>query len=279
MQTSPVKPSQEPERVVRIPEARPPRNVPPAVTGIVAAALVALVLGTILGYAWGHRGIRDRDAEVAAAVPAARRAQTSAAQSAARADDLAARNTALVNQLLRARQGAALVRASRQELRAALAAAQRTIAATQAQVGEARQHAMRLAGQPLPPGRYVGRILAVGVGQSPPRLVFDAGTWFNGRSAQIAAIKDGVIGPNDPWPHKHYFRNEAVRWRTIRLSRGARVTLWNLGGHPGKHVVGIEQLQLAFSSRARWAEQIRHDPFWITVHRGRVVVVTQQRYP
>ena len=47
----------------------------------------------------------------------------------------------------------------------------------------------RLSGTQLPDGGYVGKISAV-------------------------AAADGVVGPNQPWPHKHCFRDREVQWRT-----------------------------------------------------------------
>ena len=65
----------------------------------------------------------------------------------------------------------------------------------------------------------------------------------------------------------------------LNVAPQARVILWNLGGHPGRRVVGIDQLGRSFTSRTAWGEQIRHDPFRVVIEGARVVTLVQLRYP
>ena len=276
MQTSPVKPSLRDHDVVRVPEAGPRRPGARALA-IAAAVLVALVLGAALGNVWGRRGVQDTRDQAAGAVIAARDAQAAAVRAAASAADTSEQLAVARNDLRQALAGAALVRGSREELRRMLADARGTIADMNARLGKARAQS-RAATTPLPNGTHIGRIWAVGATPSPPRIVFDGGAWFRGGAAQAAAALDGVIGPNDPWPPGRYFRNRDVRWSTPRVAPGAQVTLWHLGGDPGKRVVGIEDLARVFGSDAAWAQGIRNDPFWVTVRAGSIIKVRQQRY-
>lgn len=284
METSPVKSSRtdhdEPDGrdVVRIPEAG--RRGPSATAlAIAAAVVVALMIGAVLGYAWERRAVAAREDEVAAALVAAHHARTVADSAAAQVGLLGPQVAALQNDLRQAHQAAAVLRASRGELRRQLADARRAQDEMAGQLGAARAQARQMSGTQLNDGGYVGKISAVGATQAPPRIVFDPGAWFNGRSARAAAVHDGVIGPHQPWSHKHYFRDREVQWRTLHLSQHARVILWNLWGVPGRHVVGISQLQRAFASRTAWGEEIRHDPFRVVVSGGNVVTVVQLRYP
>jgi hypothetical protein len=288
VQTSPLKPSRQGQDqpsqapgdhdVVRIPEAGR-GGLSATAIAIGAAVVVALLVGAVLGYAWERRAVSDREDQIAAALVAAKRAQDVADGAAAQVGVLGPQVAALQNDLRQARQAAMVLRASRQELRRTLAEARHQQAAMADQLGAARAQARHLSGTQLTDGGYVGMISAVAASQTPPRVVFDPGAWFNGRSARAAAVKDGVIRPNEPWSHKHYFRDREVQWRTLHLAPDARVILWNLGGQPRRQVVGIDQLQRAFTSRTSWGEQIRHDPFRVVISDGRVIAVTQLRYP
>lgn len=284
MQTSPVKPSRtdhdgpDDRNIVRIPEAG---RRGPSVTAIAiaAAVVVALLIGAALGYAWERRAVAAREDQVAAALVAAQHARAVADSAAAQVGVLGPQVSALQNDLRQAHQAEAVLRASRGELRRQLVDARRAQESMAGELGAARAQARQLSGTQLNDGGYVGKISAVGATQTPPRIVFDPGAWFNGRSARAAAVHDGVIGPHKPWSHKHYFRDREVQWRTLHLSQQARVILWNLWGVPGRHVVGIAQLQRAFGSRTAWGERIRHDPFRVVISGGDVVTVVQLRYP
>lgn len=242
------------------------------------AVAAALVLGVVLGSLRDRAAIRDRDAAMAAAQAAGTQAAAAAADAHLMLERVSGRIAELNQELDRTRQHVEVMAASQGEMQQQLIDARADASHARSKLATAQQQTSRLAGSPLGDGRYIGRIWAVGASQSPPRLVFDPGQWFAGRAARDAAVADGIIGPNDPFPRHRYFRGGAAEWHTLRLAGSARVTLRTWRGRPGPTVVGIGQLQRAFGSGARWALRAARDPFWITIREGRVVQVQQQPY-
>jgi hypothetical protein len=276
-QTSPIKTTREDRRVITIPEARPPRRWGLIIV-VALAVLCALVLGALAGSISQRGTIRDRDARISAAQEAARVAADASNQALAQASSAAALVEGLRADLGRKVEALALLHARGHESAALVREMRARVVATRGRLAEARHQAARLTGSPLSDGRYAVRLVAAGALESPPRVIFDLGTWLRGRAARKAAIADGVIGPHGHLSHHRYFRNHAVAWRVMSVASDARVSVQNRHGHPVYESNIIRLQDILFGTGPR-EHRIQRDPFWIVVRSGTVVSIQRQAYP
>ena len=276
-QTSPIKTTREDRRVVTIPEARPPRRWGLIVV-VTLAVLAALVVGAFAGTVSQRSDIRERDARIAAAQADANAAAAASSQALAQAASAAALVDGLRTELAQKVQALALLRARGHESTAQVRDMRAQVAAIRGRIAAVRHQAARLTGSPLPRGRYAVRLTAAGASQSPPRLLFDLGTWLTGKAARKAAIADGVIGPNGRLPHHRYFRDRVVAWRVMRIASNARVAVHNVNGHP-VYESTVQNLQDILLGTGRASRNLRRDPFWIVVRNATIVSIQRQPYP
>ena len=142
----------------------------PRMLGVVVALISALiVLGAVAAFTVVRQRneIRDRDANI---VTLTANAQQDRAAVAA----LTARVGQLQDRLAKATGGTARL--------------QGRLAAEKAELAD-------IAGPALSDGRFMGRLVAVGADQQPPRVVIDLEQWFYGPAADQAALEDGALPP------------------------------------------------------------------------------------
>jgi hypothetical protein len=276
-QTSPIKTTREDRRVVRIPDAGPPRRWG-LIVAVTLTVLAALVLGAFAGSVSQRSALRDRDARIASAQAAATQAAAATNQALAQASSAAALADDLRAQLGQKQEALALLRARGHESAAQVRTMRARVADIRAQISEVQRQSTLLTGSPLRDGRYAVRLVAVGAAQSPVRLVFDLGTWLSGAAARKAAIADGVIPAHARLPHNRYFRNRVVHWRVMPVASDARVSIRTRHGHP-VFDSNLTQLQDVIGGRDPGANALLRDPFWIIVRDGNVVSVRRQAYP
>ena len=83
-----------------------------------------------------------------------------------------------------------------------------------------------MVGPALPEGRHFGLLIAVGVDQSPPRLIIDVEQWFTDEAADQAASEDGALYPGQTHVENgYYIRNENPRWRVVKVDPRTMVAL------------------------------------------------------
>lgn len=271
MQAPPKDPSTSERDLIVIPEARAP--LPGWVVLVIAgAAAIGLIVGAVTTYSILRSHLDARDAAIVAATDRAVVAEADVHRAAVQIGVLEARVADLRTVLDRSRARTVVVGASRVELRRQLARARR-------ELDQARARIAAIADAPTQDGRYLAMVVAVGSTQDPPVVVLDLARWFTGERARRAAIADGVLDPGDALPHGRYLRNARPGWRTVPLAPDAVVTVRGWHRRAGVSVISVDELQQLMRSPRGWAEQIRRDPFWVTVDGGQVTALRQQRYP
>jgi hypothetical protein len=132
-----------------------------------------------------------------------------------------------------------------------------------------------MAGQPvvLPDGRHPVRITTV----DPDRrtITFDLIQFYRGDDAAREAAKDHQESPP---PNDYYIRNSNPRLRTLPVRADAPITCNTLtAGYTGSATknVRVPLWRLAIVMQATHSSP----PFWITVHHGEVVKITEQYLP
>ena len=91
----------------------------------------------------------------------------------------------------------------------------------------------------LPPAAPAGQLVFYGhiksLTPSGNRYVlrFDPAWLLEGKTAQQAAVDDGVIPPGEPVPNDNYTRDESHKLLTFLVPRTARVTILTSGGTKG----------------------------------------------
>lgn len=225
-------------RAVKAPEG--PRRTRTITIAVVLGVVVAMISGGLV-YLWQHDQVADRATQLETAQL---RYAEALRQQAALQDRIG--ELGLRIQQRAGRAGGLAVRMG--ELRTELSSARAETAALRA------ENSMFM-GPPLPDGRYIGRIYAVGATQDPPRLVFDKEQWTPGDE-----------GFGTVW-------NRTPLWQTVRVDPSTRV--W-LSQRP--HHVGVVDFQRMFNRDSPWKGPIAFHHYWMTVSGGRVVAIRQQ-YP
>jgi hypothetical protein len=149
---------------------------------------------------------------------------------------------------------------------------QRRLSAVQAELAD-------IAGPALSDGRFMGRLVAVGADQQPPRVVIDLEQWFSGPAADQAALEDGMLPPGEQHvPNDSYIRNQNPRWRVVEVDPASRADLvtYPFGSIDQPYTVGLARFGAMFD---RDAHSLRAFPYWIMVRDGRVVAMAEQYIP
>jgi hypothetical protein len=112
-------------------------------------------------------------------------------------------------------------------------------------------------------------------------FVFDLIQWLTGDAANEAAVADGVIQEGDSVPNDYYIVNDNPMLRTISIVPGLPVDLstWDCQNIPTEKTVTFERFGELYSDPARCAQNLVHNPYWITVHEGVVVAMKEQYRP
>jgi hypothetical protein len=151
------------------------------------------------------------------------------------------------------------------------------VARLQAAVDRVRARLASIVGPPLEDGRHFGYLVAVGVLQEPPRLVFDLAEWFTDQGAVEAALEDGVP-PEEAGINGYYIRNENPRWRILETDANTTVTLstYPYADPANPTDVGLEAFGELFGSAETY---LPLSPYWLTVDDGVVVAIEEQFVP
>lgn len=147
------------------------------------------------------------------------------------------------------------------------------------ELDEARRDLVSMVGPALPEGRHFGLLIAVGVDQSPPRLIIDVEQWFTDEAADQAASEDGALYPGQTHVENgYYIRNENPRWRVVKVDPRTMVALttFPFGQIDQPLMVGFERFTHLY---ARDAHGLRLFPYWITVRDGQIVAIEEQFIP
>jgi hypothetical protein len=115
-------------------------------------------------------------------------------------------------------------------------------------------------------------------------LRFDPALWLSGKTANQAAIEDGVIPPGDTVPNDYYIRNESRRQLTYRVPRTARVTiLTNEGRGPRPTRITVAELSQIARGRNPRARALYDSGnflgYWLRSVIDTVVSLQQQYQP
>jgi hypothetical protein len=115
-------------------------------------------------------------------------------------------------------------------------------------------------------------------------LRFDPALWLSGKTANQAAIEDGVIPPGDTVPNDYYIRNESRRQLTYRVPRTARVTiLTNVGRGPRPTRITVAELSQIVRGRNPRARALYDSGnflgYWLRSVIDTVVSLQQQYQP
>jgi hypothetical protein len=164
------------------------------------------------------------------------------------------------------------------DLQVRLATGQGAEARLQRQLDRARNDLATWVGPPFPDGRHFVFIEAMGVDQTPPRLVVDEATWFTDAEADRAARADGNLPAGQAHVENgYYIRNETPAWRTVELSPSAPVSivLYPWGDIDQPAVVDLERFERMLG-RDPWLLQL---PYWLEVRDGVVTAIEQQFIP
>ncbi|MDP9226419.1 MAG: hypothetical protein M3P18_21790 [Actinomycetota bacterium] len=235
---------------------------------------VIAIVGTGVGvYAWQHGQVIDQRAAVERALETGSALQARLTTAQNRVADLAAQVVAVQKQLTGARDRAGILRQRVADLHDQLQAATAASAAAQSQL-------LEVAGPPIADGRYLAFIEAIGANQTPPLIVIDVAQWFEGKAADRAARKDGIIPPGQHFPNDYYIRNASPAWRTLQIAPEPRVSMltWH-DGALGWSRVTLGRLATAFTSPNARHAGTNMSPFWVRIEGGLVSGIHQQYTP
>ena len=264
------------ERLIVLPEAKPPRVRRPVWVAIAIGAILALVIGASVGFAFQRKQVRIARADTVAAQRDLDTARAGAALAAAGAEtkitDLQAQVSTLTDQLTIAENAKNLATVGK-------SSADRRISKLTTKLTAAQAALSALIGPRLHHGWHIGYVVLVGASQSPDRIEVDLGRWFTGAEAHQAAIADGVITSGEHLPNPRYLRNTTHDFRSVNVTFSAQITLRHYKGATRPTSVTLTTLESIFGSRTSANETVRLDPFWIHITAGEVDAMRQQQYP
>jgi len=271
VQTSDKTPIRHDHDLIVVPDARPPRRWG-LIAVVVAAILVALLVGGAIGYSMRQGDVRDLQAQLAGSASQQQVAVTDVGAALQRVDALERRIEDLRANMEVQRRAVGVLRGSNHEKRRQVTQARKDLEAAQAEL-------RATTGPPLSDGTSAVKVVAVGASQSPSRIVLDLGRWFTGAAAHDAAAADGLVAHTDRANHPRYFRNREATWRIMPLAPSATATFWRRGSRLGPSTIAIADFQQLVRSGAPWAVRVSNDPFSATVQNGTVTGLRQLRYP
>lgn len=127
---------------------------------------------------------------------------------------------------------------------------------------------------------YVRSLVATG---GTYRMRFDPALWLSGRTANRAAVEDGVIPPGEAVPNDYYVRNESRKQLTYTVPRTARVTVVT-----NEFLSGVQSTRIAVSELAAFVKgrnpknRKLYGPqlgFWVRIVGDRATALDQQYQP
>ena len=115
------------------------------------------------------------------------------------------------------------------------------------------------------------------------RMRFDPALWLSGRTANRAAVEDGVIPPGEPVPNDYYVRNESRKQLTYTVPRNARITIVTNESLSGVQSTRIAVSELAAIVKGRNPKNRKlYGPqlgFWVRIVGDRATRLDQQYQP
>jgi hypothetical protein len=271
VQTSNKTPIRHDHDLIVVPDVRPPRRWG-LIAVVVAAILVALLVGGAIGYSMRQAAVRDLEAQLSGTASQQQVAVTDVGAALQRVDALERRIDDLRASMEVQRRAVGVLRGSNHEKSRQVTQARKELEAAQAEL-------RATTGPPLSDGTFAVKVVAVGASQSPSRIVLDLGRWFTGTAAHDAAAADGLAAHTDHGIHPRYFRNREATWRIMPLAPSATATFWRRGSGLGPSTISIADFQQLVHSGAPWAVRVSNDPFSATVQNGTVTGLQQLRYP
>jgi hypothetical protein len=127
-------------------------------------------------------------------------------------------------------------------------------------------------------GRYCAWLTALD--RHARTLRFDVVQWLTGDAADAAFHREHPEAPDTGAPNGYYIVNQNPRLRTLPVAPGARVSVvW------GEH--GTEPRTISFAEFPGYLagdvdphdHTLWYDPFWLTVHNGRITAIDEQYVP
>lgn len=112
-------------------------------------------------------------------------------------------------------------------------------------------------------------------------LVFDVIQWLSGDEANAAALEDGAIEEGDVVPNDYYIRNQNPQLRTRAVTADVDVVLstWDCRNIPDEKPVVFARFVELFNSPGRCAQNLLHNPYWLTIENGVIVAIEEQYRP
>ena len=112
-------------------------------------------------------------------------------------------------------------------------------------------------------------------------MVVDVIQWLTGEAANQAAIEDGVIEEGDSVPNDYYIVNDNPMLRELAVARDVRVTLstWDCQNIPTEKNVSFERFVDLFNGTEECTDNLRVNPYWLTIENGSVVAIEEQYRP
>ena len=115
------------------------------------------------------------------------------------------------------------------------------------------------------------------------RMRFDPALWLSGKTANRAAVEDGVIPPGGAIPNDYYVRNETRKQLTYTVPRNARVTVVTNEFLSGVTSTRITVSELAAIVKGRNPRNRKlYGPqlgFWVRIVGDRATRLDQQYQP
>ncbi len=226
-----------------------PYHVPPPPSGFwkALAIVFAVLLTSGATYVWQHGQETDQAGRAVLL-------RTQVAQLQRQAGSYAEEIGALQQRIYGYRVVSKDLRAQLQETSKQQQGLARHLLNVRARLSETVGRLNTLVGPPLPDGRSVGYLYAVGATQEPARVVFDL--------ARFTADNEisGIL-------------NTSPRWRILEVSSQAAVTLHTWRAQTV--TVGIHKLGFIFSSPLTWNDPMTRVPYVVTVNSGIVEAIEE----
>lgn len=126
-------------------------------------------------------------------------------------------------------------------------------------------------------GRHPAMLEEVATGE----LVVDVIQWLTGDAANQAAIDEGFIEVGDTVPNDYFIVNDNPMLRTLPIAPGVTVTLstWDCENIPTEKDVDIQRFVALFNGAEDCTDNLRVNPYWLTVEGGSVVAIEEQYRP
>jgi len=125
-------------------------------------------------------------------------------------------------------------------------------------------------------GRYPAYLTAIDTRAR--TLTFDVIQYLTGDDAAKAWHRDHPESREGP-PNGYYILNQNTRLRTAPVGSNVPVQVLWLGAGLGSDTITFDQLPGYFAKDPVNDKYLWYDPFWLTVHAGRIEAIKEQYIP